>query len=81
MDISLNSNEILSEDIDLGWWDIFFDAVCFAHGCYVFYVLFLINASHISTIEYVINILQHLFIYDLSVAKQESNRFVLKTRK
>ncbi len=77
MDVSLHSDQILREYVGLCWWKTFLSTVAFACGCDVLHIFLLVNACHITTVKYAVDILQHLLVDDLSVAEQETDGFVL----
>ncbi len=79
VDVSLNSDQILGKDVGFCRWQTLFGAVTLACCCNIFHVLFLINACHIAAVQDTIDVFQHLFVDNLSIAEQETDWLVLQT--
>lgn len=77
MNVSFHSDEILSEDIDFGRRNILFNTVSLACGRNVLHIFLLIDTCHVSTIQDIIDVLEHLLIDNLRVAEQERNGLIL----
>jgi hypothetical protein len=69
MDVFLDPYQILCKNVDFGLRDIALSTLRLTAGCDLFVVTFLVNACHITTIQYVVNVFKHLLVNDLRVAE------------
>lgn len=79
MNVPFDSDEVLREDIHLGGLDVSFDTFSLTSTQYLIDVFILVDACHITTIEYVVEILKHLLVDDLRITKQKREGFIFHT--
>lgn len=72
VNISLNSGQIHRENVHLVRLESFLGAVTLTTVYDVFHVLFVVNVGHITTIQNVIDVLEHLLVDDLCVNEKET---------
>lgn len=77
MYISLNPGQVHGEYVHLIRLQVLLGTITFTTVNYVLHVFLVVHVSHVATVQNAIDVLKHLFVYDLSVNEEEGDGLVL----
>lgn len=69
MDVPFYSDQVLCEDVRFCRWDALLGTVAFAGRCYLLDVFLDVYTRYVTTVQDVVDVLQHLLVYYLSVTE------------
>ena len=79
MDVLPDSTQIALENVHLGYLQVLGDTLSLANWCDALHIFCFVQIRNVTRVKNVVDILEHLFVDDLRVHKEEASWLILNT--